>query len=535
VKTCRYRTIELLSVRGLVWLWVGGLVALVVLVTLSGCGGDNDLTTPPDTPPDRGTYFVDPSHSGPEDGSPEKPFDSLDEAVAAASAGDTLLLVAGQYLMGGDLSLPRPVVIIGAGKDASFLGAGLRVAATDSSRGVVVKKLACPAVSFTNDVADYPSPIEVDSCAVDSVSIFHPANHRYVIKNSEVALGIGYAHGSGDCHHVVRYCTVGGTIGYAHADGANLNVVEDCQVGGQIRLANGGGATFSVKRNIIQSGIDDASGACWTTISDNHIPQGSIDDRSGGFADGLEDHIIENNQLDDGVISSKGTSVTIRNNIITCDDPVSGVVTKSGFPTNIVGNTITVPYLPLPPGFDWATAGDLETLDANAVIITAAGGGEISDNILVGGSVGIYDSSGAFLVGDNTISNCDIGIWTVGGGHFRNNTITDCGDDGMIFAATGPITGNTITGCGGAGIRLVGDCDLGGGEDGGLGGNILRNNAGYELVIEVAASIIDTIYAQFNLWDHTTESDIDEFDILDGKDDPTKSVVVFLPVGEERR
>jgi len=51
----------------------------------------------------------------------------------------------------------------------------------------------------------------------------------------------------------------------------------------------------------------------------------------------------------------------------------------------------------------------------------------------------------------------------------------------------------------------------------------------------VAASIIDTIYAQFNLWDHTTESDIDEFDILDGKDDPTKSVVVFLPVGEERR
>ena len=94
--------------------------------------------------------------------------------------------------------------------------------------------------------------------------------------------------------------------------------------------------------------------------------------------------------------------------------------------------------------------------------------------------------------------------------------------------------GNVVTGNGGAGIRFLAPngvwapIDLGGG--GGLGGNVLRGNKGFDLVIECLATDAATILARNNAWDHATESQIGELDILDGRDDAARSVADFLPL-----
>ena len=132
------------------------------------------------------------------------------------------------------------------------------------------------------------------------------------------------------------------------------------------------------------------------------------------------------------------------------------------------------------------------------------------------------------VLADNVISGSHVGLSGVVVGACRGNVVTDCKGDGMRLTINGPVEGNLVTRNGGAGVRFSG-ADLGGGTHGSLGGNTLRGNGAFDLVILSLAADAATILAEGNVWDHRTEALIQAQDIWDGDDDPALSKVDCVP------
>jgi hypothetical protein len=235
-----------------------------------------------------------------------------------------------------------------------------------------------------------------------------------------------------------------------------------------IEIKSAAGYTYLIDKNTIQKGIGDSSAACWTTISNNTILNGGITDKSGGGigCDDInqcmvEDQFIENNTIyfeatgdpdEDFAIIAKSSSVTIRGNKITCKGAASGMQLKSGGPTNVTDNVITVE-----PGADYG-------------IETKAGYGVVTGNKITGGKIGYFSKSGAVLFENNTISGSHWGFFSQGAEVVKNNTISNCTGHGMVLdGLRGPISGNTITNNDSTGIWVIREVDLGGGVHNGVG------------------------------------------------------------------
>lgn len=128
--------------------------------------------------------------------------------------------------------------------------------------------------------------------------------------------------------------------------------------------------------------------------------------------------------------------------------------------------------------------------------------------IMAGASPKIYQ---------NVITNCRVGIdigWAVG----------DVPSSPSIYE-------NTIENNDEYGIRIrpyPTEADLGGGKRGSPGGNVIRNNGKYDLLNESPSEI----YAQNNTWTHSTEEEIDKFDICDD-DEGKGGKVIFVPFKKE--
>jgi len=501
-------------------------------LTMTGCGGStgtgpDDGGGGDDQPGDR--VYVDPGYVGEELGTREKPFNTIAEGIAATSRGDILVLAAGVYSPGGGVDVPRVIAIRGAGRDSSVVGGGFVVSAPADTKAVRVDLLACNYVTYSPTRSDVP-PIVVDSCSVDTIGVGFPPDHHYAATNSELG-GVGFYHGAGAPTHVIRSCVIERDVRFSHGEGAASNVVEDCTIGGVIQLASGSGATYSIVDNTVH-GIVDKSGANYTTVSGNTLPSGSIVDKSGGFVVGQEDQVIEGNTIADGVIEATSASVTIRGNTITCSRDTVGIRALAGDPTNIIDNTVTVPYV--------APAGEWWEWEHHA-IRTSSGPGVVTGNTLQGGTCGILDASGASEISGNTISGAHVGIITAGLAEFADNVITGCTGDGMTVGprVNGPFTGNAITDNGGAGVRIVRvvsshSPDFGGGASGGAGGNTITGNADFDFLVETSADTMAVIFARHNTWDHSTESDVSEWDIHDGADDAGLTVVDFMPMAGGR-
>lgn len=291
-------------------------------------------------------------------------------------------------------------------------------------------------------------------------------------------------------------------------------IVSDNQVE-FIAINSGAGYTYHIDNNILQKGIRDASGACWTTISNNTILNGGISDSSGGTNPDydcvdpdcmVEDQFIENNTIhfeatgnpdEDFAIVAKSRSVTIRGNKITCKGVASGMQLKSGGPTNVIDNIISV-----------EPVGDFG-------IDTKAGYGVVTGNQITGGKIGYNSSAGTVLFSDNIITGSHWGFYSKGTEEVKNNTITNCTGHGMVLdGLRGPVSGNTVTGNDSTGIWVIREVDLGGGVHNGVGKNIIRGNGYYDMRISINAVTPDTLFINNNVWDHETIADVLEYDIL---------------------
>ena len=505
------------------------------------------------------TLYVATKTSGTPDGTPAHPFTSLADAIAAAPADATITLGPGTFGDGTILGLVRPISIEGAGMGRTVIDGTFVVSAPPGGQGVTVTGLTCDGVSFDSALPPGTAyaPIVVRACDVQQVRIplADGPGHSYTIEDSRIRGDVSFPHGkvTDEARHAIVRCDVGGHVRYASGEGNTTNVVRDCRIAAFVGNASAGGGTLEITGNTIdgsdpdalpgqpQYAIADSSGATRTLIARNLLLHG-ISDSSDGRGSGPlppgwpadwpeEDEVIEGNRILDGAIDGRGASITLRGNDFTRSTRGTVLRMRSGSPTHLIGNRITVPD---------ATAADdpyAPGADAYATIDTGAGTGSVRDNVVRGGAFGLRDRSGAAIVSGNEFTHAYHGIYSSGAARFSGNFIHDCVGDGMLLLnARGPVDGNVITRNGGAGIRLLAPngvwapIDLGGGADGGLGGNVLRGNRGFDLVVEVPAADAATIFARNNVWDHATEAQIGELDIHDGRDDATKAVADILPI-----
>lgn len=115
----------------------------------------------------------------------------------------------------------------------------------------------------------------------------------------------------------------------------------------------------------------------------------------------------------------------------------------------------------------------------------------------------------------------------------RNNLIFNYESGIVITMAVGGaissplIYNNTIEKNKEYGIRISKypcEADLGGGKRGSPGNNLIRNNGKWDLLNESPSEI----YAKYNTWTHSTEEEIDRFDIADD-DEGQGGMVFFVP------
>lgn len=520
-------------------------ISVVLLATLAlmwGCGDDR-LVLPSSAASWGEIFYVDSSYVGHEYGSEEHPYNTIEEGIAAAARGDTVVLAPGPYGSGVDVAVPNVITILGAGAGVSVLSGRIMIEAAPDTLSVIVKRLTCDSVNFrdyysrsdrSGDVVDTPpegarvqyAPILVDSCSVSSAGTGFPRDHSYTIQNSTVTGSVRFDHNSSHvAFNIVRACAIADSVYFIFCGGGTENTVEDCTIGGRVILCSASGASHSIRRNTCY-GIEDASDGGYVAIMHNMLPTGNIVDRSDGVSE-YEEEFIEYNVLDDGYIKLACFSATVRNNTVTTTADTFGIDAVSGSPTNIIGNVVTVPYA-VPRG-ESGTAGSVG-------IRLACNYGIVMGNTVTGGAYGILDESATALVSDNKISGSHHGI-AIYASYYRadylDNTVTDCVADGVVVAGLpGRFAGNTVTNNGGAGIRLLETMDLGGGAEGSIGGNTITGNAGYDLYVEVPFDSAPVIYAEGNIWDHSTEGEIDADDIYDVNDDPSLGDVDFMPLAD---
>lgn len=473
--------------------------------------------------------------SGNEDGTAQHPFNTINEGINAASAGDTVFIRPGTYtpddsLSGSDhtLLLKAGVKLIGENRDNTIVN-GIVVDQEVSNLSISLENLTFDMFSFARGSIAGPFTGQniIRNCKTTNINLPFGGgiplndttpgpNYGFLIENNDLGSGgsIEFKQGAG----VSQLSVIGNTCGY-------------------IQIKSGAGYTYLIDNNDVQYAIFDKSGANTTTISNNTIFNGTIDDKSGGNQFGVEDEIIENNTisasenspafLDEDYkagIRASSRSVTIRNNTITCTGNVSGIRVSTGAPMHILNNTITLDEVQQP---------NPEPYDGTIGIMNYSGWGYVTGNKLFGGNMGYYSKAGTVEFSDNEIVNAYTGFYSKGCEAVHHNVIKNCKGDGMLLdGLRGPIHNNKIINNGGTGIRvLMAPIDLGGGHDTCPGLNEITGNGNYDLYIETIQGANSPIIARYNIWDHEDTLDIAQYDIFDGFDSDSLAMVYFTPTG----
>jgi hypothetical protein len=501
--------------------------------------------------------YVDAANTtGLEDGTQIHPYNTPEEGMAAALAGQTLSIRNGTYVpAGGILYLKPGVVIVGESREKTVISGDLKDT-TNSSLAVKIEKLQFNDFTFWRPALINGNITEtsyIKDCKCRNIKISHGGGFTdknktavgpipyFNISGNEVlesvnfsfgvglivgenviinnkAGSIGLSHGSTEFTSTPPLPASGyrfennvlsGEIFFRQGSGLTVPIIVRNNTAKSLNALSGSGHIYTFTNNVLQDGYSDSSGANRTLFSNNTIVNGRIYDSSGGWRDGTEDAIIENNsihyvynkELGGEVIRVTSASVTLKNNTITGEGGVSGITINSGPPTNITGNKITVNNgIPVKDTYG---------------ISTSAGVGVVTGNEISGGWIGYYSKSGATLFDHNIIQNSHHGIFSAGAEEITNNTITRCNGHGMILnGLKGPVSGNTITNNDSTGIWVIKTVDIGGGSTHGAGRNTLRGNGYYDLRISSASTTADTLFINNNIWDHNTIADILKYDIL---------------------
>lgn len=482
------------------------------------------------------TIYVDASNtSGTENGSHLYPFTTIGAGLAAANAGDTVMIAQGTYTpddswSGNDqtLFLKAGVRLIGENRENTVID-GIIVDQEMSNLAICLENLTFDTFIFGR--ASHTGPFNdlnvIRNCATTNIRLAFAAglpvndttpgpNYGFLIENNNLGTEgyIEFSQGAGD---------------------SELRVTgNSC---GSILIKSGAGYTYLIDANTVQYGIWDKSAANTTTISNNVILNGTIDDKSGGNQYGIEDEIIENNIVTAGEdspafadeewkagISLSSRSATVRNNTITCTGHVSGIRSKAGAPLNILNNAIDL---------DQAVVPTPDPYDDVIGIFNYSGKGSVKGNNIHGGSYGYYSKAGTVEFSDNTIENAITGFYSMGAEAVHHNTIRNCKSDGMILdGLKGPVFSNTVKDNEGSGIvvRRV-PIDLGGGADNCPGFNVITGNGNYDLYVGATNTSVLRLYACHNIWDHQDTLEVMQYDIRDGIDSTGLVIVNFTPMG----
>jgi hypothetical protein len=477
------------------------------------------------------------NNTGIEDGTEQHPFNTINEGINAASAGDTVFIRPGTYTpydswSGNDhtLLLKAGVKLIGENRDNTIVN-GIVVDQEVSNLSISLENLTFDMFSFAraSHAGPFPDQNIIRNCKTTVINLPFGSgiplndttpgpNYGFLIENNDLGSegSIEFKQGAGVSHLSV----IGNTCGY-------------------IQIKSGAGYTYLIDNNDVQFAIFDKSGANTTTISNNRIINGTIDDKSGGNQFGVEDEIIENNTisasenspafLDEDYkagIRASSRSVTIRNNTITCTGNVSGIRVSTGAPMHILNNTITLDEVQQPYP---------EPYDGTIGIMNYSGWGYVTGNKLFGGNMGYFSKAGTVLFANNEIRKSYTGFYSKGAEEVHHNLISECKGDGMILdGLKGPLYANKIKDNSGSGIRVTRvPIDLGGGGNQCQGINEITGNGNYDLYIETSDSQHPLISARYNVWDHLDTLEIMQYDIYDGNDSAGLVKVDFTPVGTQ--
>ena len=522
------------------------------------------------------TVYVDASNNtGVEDGTQSHPFDTPEEGMNKAIAGQTLFIRNGTYTPAGGIFYLKPGVrltgessqgtlINGSLKDTTYSNLAARIekiAFTDYIfwrpaliAGQIVEKslvtdCKCRSIQiahgggFTDPSRTYVAPIpyfHITGNVVDQSITFSFGQGMIVGENvvsGNKAGSIGLNHGYTEftnkvplpaSGYLIENNEVTGELFFRQGGTLRTPIIVRNNKAQSLNIKSGGGFIYTLTGNTLQEGYFDSSGANRTLFSGNTILNGRISDSSGGWGEETEDAVIENNTITykyvagqaEEVVSVKSSSVTLRNNVISGEGPLSGIIINSGSPTHITGNKIILNKgVPVKNTFG---------------IQTSAGKGYVTGNEISGAWMGYYSSSGAILFSQNLIKKCHTGFYSKGTEEVTGNVITQCSGNGMILnGLKGPITGNTITGNDSTGIWVIKTVDIGGGNLRGAGRNILRGNGYYDLRISTVNPNPDTLFINNNVWDHNSIADVMKYDILNESTNPALVIglqsIVALP------
>jgi hypothetical protein len=482
------------------------------------------------------TIYVDiANNTGTEDGSQQHPYNTIKEGINAASPGVTVAIAPGTYIpddswSGNDktLLLKAGVSLVGASPDNTLID-GIIVDQEVSNLSISLKNLSFDEFHFARGTVAGPfnEPNIIRNCITTYLDL--PFGPGIPINDSTPGPNYGFLIENNDLG-------TEGIIEFKQGSGVSDITVQN-NACGYIYLKCGAGYTFLIDNNDFQYGIFDKSGANHTVISNNRIYNGVISDYSGGNQNGVEDEIIEYNVIicdenspaladEDykGAIIAKSRSVTIRNNTITCTGNVSGIRSTAGAPLFIQDNDITLDEVQEP---------NPDPVDGTVGIFNYSGWGYVTGNKIYGGQTGYFSKAGTVEFANNEIDKSFLGFYSMGAEEVHHNTIENCFGDGMILdGLRGPVHNNIIKDNAGAGMRVTRvPIDLGGGVDTCPGNNIITGNGNYDLYIECQSAQHPTLHARYNVWEHTSSSDISQYDIRDASDSTGLVTVDFTPWG----
>ncbi len=481
--------------------------------------------------------YVDASNnSGVEDGTQNNPFNTIKEGIEASNAGTILMISAGTYYPdsiwqenNNVLYLKSGITLKGEGMSNTIIE-GIIIDWDTGNLSCTLDGISFLQYHFLRGTSEGPfnQPNRIRNCRANYLDISCSAgipvndttpgpNHSFIIENNELGPDgtIEFEQGAGDSEIKIQN--------------------NSCS---WIRISSAAGYQYLVDNNDVQYGIVDISGACYTTISNNHMINGGIVDRSGGFETSSENQFIEYNtitadenspvfidEIHKAGISTSARSGTIRNNTITCTGAVHGIYSTAGAPLNLINNLITLDEVPVP---------SQDPLEEGRIgILTESGYGYVTGNRIHGGEIGYYTKSGAVEFANNVIEKSYTGLFGNGAENIHHNIIKDCYGDGIILnGQKGPLSNNMVINNDGTGIRIIKTpIDLGGGDDNSPGMNTIRGNGNFDLYIETTNALHPTLYARYNIWDHTNPDEIMLYDIRDGSDSTGLVTVDFTPIG----
>lgn len=167
--------------------------------------------------------------------------------------------------------------------------------------------------------------------------------------------------------------------------------------------------------------------------------------------------------------------------------------------------------------------------------VTAHGSGRpdiYQNRFSTSGGIDITQTSRARVRGNTiTASNLGVRIQNESNPNLYKNSITGHRNEGILMndSATPMISKNVITNNGtdefGGGVVIYHECnpDLGGGAQGGVGSNIIRNNTPYDVMNRSSMDV----YARHNTWDHRLPWQIDRIDVYDDDEEARAGRVYF--------